>query len=349
MRIVLAFLVAAALPACVATSHEDDHDPADPADPADPSDPSDPSDPPPPPPVAVASGAYTVRTNVDLTVEALLPQTAADVVVTLRSFSTSPGDTMLDLAQEAGVPAVQQIRDDLPDYVEDKLVGWIDAEIAKVTLNGTPVTQIAGNTAALAETALTQFALDSTLTITNGTATHELTTLDLTPAGIEKTFSLADLPADMRSQTATCTSSDGSLAIGDHTYGLPYGEYIWVAINEQLVAQYGYDLRGAFGAAVNCPALAHTIANKCVWGYCVGHETELNQICEKGLDEATQRVHDKLAENNFEALHFVSGTATLVDSNNDGPAESLADGVWDAEIDAGQGLRHVPATFSGSR
>jgi hypothetical protein len=333
MRIALAFLLAAATPACVAMPYGDDHD-------------SDPSDPPPPP---VASGTYHVHSNIDLTVEALLPQPAEDVVLTLRNFSTSPGDTLLDLAGDAGVPAVQQIHDDLPDYVEDKLIGWIDGEIAKMTINGTPITQIAGTTAAQAETALTQLAIESELSINNGSATHDLTTLDLTPAGLDKTFSLADLPSDMRSQTATCSSTKGTLSIGDHTYGLPYGEYIWTAINEQLVAQYRYDVRGALGAAVNCPTLSHTIANKCVVGYCVGHETQLNQICEAGLDEAVNRMHDKLAEEKFEAIHFAAGTATLVDANKDGAAEALTGGVWTAEINAGQGLRHVPATFTASR
>jgi hypothetical protein len=340
MRISLAILIAAAAPACVAMPGSGDD--------SDPSDPSDPSHTTPPPP-PVATGDYAVRSTVDLTVEAVLPQPAEDVVLTLRNFSTSPGDTLLDLASDAGVPAVDEVRSALPSYLEDKLVGWIDAEINKVTLNGTPITQIAGNIASLAEIALTQFAIDSTLSIQNGTATHNLITLDLSPTGLDKQYSLADLPSDMRSQTPTCTSSKGTLSIGDHTYGLPYGEYIWTAVNEQMIASYGYDLRGALGAAVNCPNVAHVVASKCVLGVCVGHESQLTQICEAGLDEAVERVHDKLAEEKIDALHFAAGTATLVDANKDGDAEAMTNGVWTAEINAGMGLRHVPATFTASR
>ena len=106
-----------------------------------------------------------MRSNIDLTVEALLPEMAAHYVVTLRNFSTNPAQTLLDLAGELGVPAVQEIRDDLPDYVEDKLEGWINGEINQIKINGVPVTQVAGSIAALAETALTRFALDSELTI----------------------------------------------------------------------------------------------------------------------------------------------------------------------------------------
>jgi len=60
-------------------------------------------------------------------------------------------------------------------------------------------------------------------------------------------------------------------------------------------------------------------------------------------------VHDKLAELRFDVLHFIAGEATLVDANLDGSAETLAAGTWTAELDAGQGLRHVPATFTGER
>jgi hypothetical protein len=39
----------------------------------------------------------------------------------------------------------------------------------------------------------------------------------------------------------------------------------------------------------------------------------------------------------------------MIDANNDRLAESLTDGVWTAEINAGVGLRHAPATFSATR
>jgi hypothetical protein len=283
----------------------------------------------------VATGAYNVHSTIDLTPELVLPEPAEMVVLTLREFSTNPANAMIELAAEAGVPAI----DDLPSYVQDKLEGWINAEIAKVTINGTPITQVAGSIAGLAETSLSTLEVDSQLDTTANT--HTLTRVNL-PV-FAASFDLTVM------QPATCSSSGGALAIGDHTYGLPYGEYIWTALNDKMVAEYGYDLRGALGAAVNCPALAHTVANKCVWGVCVGHETQLTNICEAGLDEVAGRVHDKLAEMRFDALHFIAGQATLVDDNHDGAAESLAAGTWTAELNAGQGLRHVPATFIGER
>lgn len=300
-------------------------------------------------PAPVATGAYQVRSDIDLTVEALLPQPAADMVVTLRSFSTDPADTLFGLAESAGVPAVGTIRDALPSYLEDKLYGWIDAEIAKVKVAGVPVTQIAGGIAAMAETALTQFALDSELTIDSGTATHTLKTIDFTPAGLDSTYSLESLPDVIGSATTTCSSKSTTLSIGDHTYGLPYGELAWTAVNDAMTAQYGMDIRATLGAAVNCPAIAATVASKCVLGVCVGHATELTAICERGLDEVVDRAHAQFSAMKFEALHLAAGTAMLVDADKDGTAERLANGVWTAELNAGQGLRHVPATFTATK
>jgi len=301
------------------------------------------------PPVPVASGAYYVRSDIDLTVEALLPEPVENIVVTLRDFSLTPAQTLFDLAEDIGVPAVGEIRAALPSYVEDKLEGWLDTEINKVTVGGVPVPQVAGNIAALAETALTKFAVDSELTITGSTATHTLKTLDLTPAGINVQVELETLPTEIISATPSCSSSMGTVALGDHTYGLQYGEYMWRAINLAVTAQYGTDVHGVIADAVNCPAIAQTVAAKCYLGVCVGHEAALTEICEAGVNEVVERVHDKFSAMRFDAIHFAAGTATLVDANHDGDAEAMTMGVWTAEINAGMGLRHVPATFTATK
>jgi hypothetical protein len=296
-----------------------------------------------------ADGAYQVRSNIDLTVEALLPESAADLVGTLRDFNTNPARTLFDLAEDSGLPAVATIRDYLPSYVEDKLEGWINTEIDKLTINGVPVRVVSGEVVTLAEMALTQFALDSELAISTGSATHTLKTIDFTPAGIDAKFSVEAFPADIISASPTCTAANGELSIGDHGFALRYGEYMWRAFEKAHADAYGTTIRGALGTAVDCPSLANVIAQKCYAGYCVGHVTELTAICERGLDEAVQRAYDKVAELKFDAVHFASGTAQLVDADSDLVAEALASGVWSAEINAGVGLRSVPATFTATK
>lgn len=289
-----------------------------------------------------ASGSYQMTSHIDITVEALLPQPAEDIVVTAREFSRMPGHTLLSLADSGGVPAVGTLRDVLPSYVEDKLEGWIDDEIAKLTIAGVPVTQVAGELAALAETALTEVSLESELTIAGTTATHRLTVLDLAPTGIDAQLALGGLPADAVTTTASVTSSGGTLIIGDHLFGLAYGEYAWRALEATCTAKYGAGLRETLGTAVNCATIANNVGDKCVLGVCVGHKAELTQICDAGLDEVVDRMHAKLASLTFDAIHFSAGTATI--SNH-----SLSNGAWTAEINAGQGLRHVPATFTAIR
>jgi hypothetical protein len=281
-----------------------------------------------------------VRSTFDLTVEALLPETIYEKVILLRQFSNNPAKTLFDVAEDAGVPAVQEIRDNLPDYVEEKLEGWINGEIEKITVNGVPVTEVAGSIAALAETSLGKFAIDSSLAIDGTSATHKLATLDLAPAGLDAKFSLELLPA----ATATCASQNGTFTIGTHSFALQYGEYVWRALNARVTADYGADIRGMLGAAVDCPSLANTISQKCYWGYCVGHKPELTEICERGLDEIVDRVHAEFTATVLETVQLDSGTATIANAGN-----ALTDGVWSAQVNVSQGLRNVPATFTATK
>ncbi len=321
--------------------HTTGHDSDDLSDPSGPSGPSTPA--------LVASGPYAVTSNIEITIEALLPEPAANLVETLRDFSQHPAHTLLDLAEDAGVPAVGTIRAYLPSFLEDKLEGWIDDEIGELAIAGLPVPQFAGSIVALAETALSQVNIESTLTIEGTTATHRLSALDLSPAGIDTQLELGQFPSDIVSRQATVQTTRSTLSIGDHMFSVAYGRYAWQALEAKMIADHGANIRGLLGSAVNCPAVAAKVATKCLLGQCVGHATELTQICERGLDEAVARAKAKLETFRFDALHFAAGTAEMIDADSDRVARRLTNGVWTAEINAGQGLRHAPATFTAIR
>jgi hypothetical protein len=305
--------------------------------------------PPKPPADATARGAYRIRTVFDVTAEAVLPQPAYDLVVTLRDFSTAPAHTLIDLAEDAGVPAVAELRAVLPASLESRLEGWIDDQIEGVTVGGVPITQIAGELAALGETSLTQFAADGELDISGETAVHRLTALDFTPAGLDVTLPLGALPADLVAATTTASCAHGSLKLGDHRFGIPFGTYAWQAVESETTAQYGAGIRRLLGEAVNCPAVATAVANKCVLGVCVGHRAGLLELCERGLDEVVNRAKAKVEEVRFDAIRLEAGAASLAEVGADGVAARLVNGLWIAQIDASQGLRPVPATFTGTR
>lgn len=302
-----------------------------------------------PPPAPIARGEYQVTSTVEITIEALLPEPAENLVETMRTFSTNPGQAMFDAAEDAGVPAVGTVRAALPSYLEDKLEGWINAEVAKMTVDGVPVMQLAANVVAHAETALSTVAVESEMTFATGVATHRLTALDLSPAGLDMRLALDKVPTDITTAEAEAVASKTTLTIGDHLFSVSYGEYAWQALEAKVTADHGAGIRATLGSAVNCPLVASRVATKCVLGVCVGHTSELTSICERGLDEIVDRAHAKLASFKFDAFHLEAGLATMVDSTGDGIAERLTNGVWTAEINAGQGLRHAPATFTATR
>ncbi|MBV8757115.1 MAG: hypothetical protein JO257_07575 [Deltaproteobacteria bacterium] len=306
-----------------------------------------------PVPQGADKGPYQVQTSVDLTVEAVLPPQAELVVQTLRDFSQNPAHTLIDLAGQEGVPAVATLYDALPSQLTDKLEGWINGEISKVKVNGVPLTTWAGDFAGVADTAFSQFTVDSTLAIDGSaaTSTHTLTMLDFTPTGVLNVkIPITGLASDILTQHPTISVAEGgALGVGDQGFGLLFGEYAWNAVNAACTAQFGGDIRTTLGHAVNCAGIAHTIANKCVLGVCVGHEQLVDDMCEGGLDAIVNVMHDRFAQLNLEALHYNSGAARLVDDDGDGVADRIVDGTWDAQLNLGLGLRHTPATFAGTR
>lgn len=302
-------------------------------------------------PVPAKTGPYQIATKVDFTVEQVLPAQLELVVSTLREMSTNPAHAIIDIADQAGVPAVGALYGALPGALKSKLEGWINDEIEKVKIGGQPVTAYCGQIAHLAEFALSHFEVDSELTVGGDTATHRLTALDLTPTGIvDLRIPIGGFAGDILTQTPDLfVAEGGAITLGEQHFGLNYGEYAWQGIEAISQKLFGGTVREVLGHAINCPGLAHTISDKCVLGVCVGHESDLRSICEGGLDAAVDLVHDRLADMRIEALHLASGDAKLVDDDGDGIGDRVVDGTWDAEMNMGLGLRHAPATFSGAR
>jgi hypothetical protein len=318
----------------------------------------------PPPQMTFKTGPYQLVTRVDITAEAVLPAQAELVVATLRELSRNPARALISIADQAGVPAVALLYSLIPPPIKDRLEGWINEEIAKVQINGRPVTEYAGEIAAIAEFALTQFEVDSTLTIHGETATHRLTALDLTPTGIGVRLPIGGLAGDLLSQDTSVavdpTPDDATtlvddrdagamLLLGEQHFGLNYGEYAWQGVEALSHALFGAGVRASLGNAIDCPRLARAVSTRCVLGACVGHEAELTAICEGGLDAIVGIAHSRVAAMRLEAFHILSGEATMTDDDGDGIGDTITAGSWQAELNLGLGLRHAPATFEGGR
>lgn len=299
-------------------------------------------DPPPPPPSHPAS-AYHVTTDLDVSATTILPEPLYDAVEVMRTFATSPGEGILDAAELAGVPAVDTLRDALPDVLESQLTGWIDDRLA-----GTAFTQRVGQIVDLADTAFAQVELGSTLDVDAGT--HALDTIAAEVGGYRAELAVEAPSSDVLALTADVDVTQDAarhVTISSHAFGVHAGTAAWTALTGAVEAQYGADLTTVVSTAVDCPGLAHAIATKCVLGQCVGHESLLLSICTGAVDYAIDSVHDQFTGVDFDAVMFDSGQGTATDADADGTFETIT-GTWSAQLDLGAGPRAVPATFTAA-
>jgi hypothetical protein len=262
----------------------------------------------------------------------------------LRQFQTSPGNALLDLAEEAGVPALQQIRDDLPDWLEDKLIDWIDDRLLATGLPG-----VASDLVIIADSAFGHVELGSRLTISS--PRHELETIAVVVDNHRVEAAVEALPEDADAlglaATPALTANDLSLTIGEHAFGLRVGSLMWTALENAVHTGWGTDIQTVLSNAVGCPQMSAWLADQCMWNYCVGHEAELNQICDGAVAKGVEKLREQFTSADFDAVVFHAGQASGTDADGDLIAETLT-GTWTAEIDMGAGLRSVPASFEGS-
>lgn len=324
--------------------------------------------PPPPPSELDAAGTYALTSAVDVPPTVLASQPVADFLDLLRDLRTDPAAALFKVLDDAGVPLAAQlgaavpsvVRGQLNDAINDYLLGRIanDGELDRVI--------------ALSERAFLSFTLSSTLGVpaaAQATSTSDVRgthaidgVIFQVPGGVpvpvprQVLATVSPLPGALDAKPpvavagAQAGAGEATLLLGDHAFGLAYGEILFAALDGQ---PNGPSLRQRLGTAFDCPGLGSSVANRCVLGVCIGHAGDIAAVCEAGLDEVVARVHDRLAEANFEALHFADGEARLWDRLTTEVADGLVDridgGVWTATIDAGMGPRASRATFTGQR
>jgi hypothetical protein len=297
------------------------------------------------------TGPYELTSTVDMTSETILPRQIDEVVQTLRDFSANPATTLIGLADAARDPAITTLRSKVSVQLLARLPLWVNEEVQKVTLGGKSLPQVADQLAMLTRTSLTRFAIQSELSL-DGAPAHRIVGINMGPAGMDLKVPFEPIEGDaIDQQPETVVGADGSLSLGDQKFALAYGKHAWEGIDAASAALFGDAVRPALGTAVNCPAMAKTIAERCLLTVCVGNEDVVRDLCESSLDRLVASVRDKLGEMNLNTLHFSEGTARVVDTDGDGVGDQIADGVWKAELDLGFGLgvHAAPATFSGGR
>jgi hypothetical protein len=329
-----------------------------------------PSTPAAPPPVTL-SGRYQLASHLDLTSTGVLPDFASSTLQALSQLKTDPAGAIVNILESINAPIVSNVLSAIPHIVEQPLLNWIDDHVFGALYQGLPVTQqIAGMIQDIASLA-TAFQLDTTLDLADpnetgdATATHALAGMTFTVADHSLVVHAPDLVANVTQAQLDATAlhivehspdvENGLLDLHDHSIGLPLGAFVERAIDQLMMNKFGQpNLRAALGALINCGAIAHDVATKCIGPVCVGHEAAIASLCDAGLDAIAAEVKTQLEKITINALHFHDGEAKMWDAPmaggpTDGVIDRLDDGTWTLGIGVGGGETATTADFTGTR
>ncbi len=309
---------------------------------------------------APLSGTFAVASRFEVPATVAAPGPLGDALRLEHGLAVDPGTALLDLAEDAGVPAVGELRLVLPDALESELTAWMNAYLETATVEGVSAHARVAELDALVRSVLLEWELRSTLVLPEGApGTHAPLSLAFdSPVGPVVVPLDATAPATTGVAVTASVSWPGGpdgaavASIGDHAMGIPFGRYALQGLEAILLARYGAgDVATVLSGAIDCPAMATSVASRCVAFACVGHEAELLDACAAGVAEAAAGIEGRILALDYRAIHFERGTATAVGAARS-PAQaptSLQNGVWTATIDLGNGAEAATATFSAVR
>lgn len=308
------------------------------------------------------TGKYTVVSRFEVPAAAAAPGPLGDALGLVHGLAENPARAVLDAAEDAGVPALGTLRTVLPDALEEKVEGWMNAYLVAAEAGGvSPHGEIVALDGVIRSVLLT-WDLRSELDLPAGApGTHAPTALVFTvgePIVVE-----VDATAPVTAATGVTglvTWPDGAggaprATVGDHAMGVPFGRYALRGAEAALHARYGVaDVRGALGEIVDCPAVAASVAARCVGFVCVGNASTLEDVCEGGLDALAEKLEAQVLALDYEAIRFEAGTAkaegVVVDALAEtATAERLTAGAWTATVDLGDEPEEATATFTAVR
>jgi hypothetical protein len=295
-------------------------------------------------------GTYELANRIDLTTAGVLPPLASGVLSALAKLETDPAGAIVGILEATNAPIAAQVLSAIPSALQQPLLQWIDDHVFAAVYQNVPVTmQVAGIVSDIAQL-VTAFQLDTELVLAEPdatgatTATHALAGATFTVAGHSLVVRAPELLSQLTQASLQATAlhvveqspnvEDGVLDLLDHSIGLPLGDLASRGIDQLVMAKLGQpDLRSALGAVVDCAALAKDLATKCVGPVCLGHQTDIANLCNAGLDAIVADVHAQLHAIAFDALRFHEGQAkmwdtTIPSARDDFVIERIDDGTW---------------------
>jgi hypothetical protein len=319
-------------------------------------------------------GTYELSNQFDLTSAGIFPDMVNDTLSSLSNFREHPTQTLVDLMDAANVPVAPQVLNAIPSLIRDQVFGFIDDHVFKSLYDKVPVTkQITGILDDLASIA-TKFEVVSILDVPepneigDARGTHQLTGVAYTWNAKRTVINAPDVLTQFELKNVKLNAvpleklnaqlETGRLAIGDSAYAIPIGSFAVAGADALAKDKFGAkDLRDAIGMVVDCEALAKDVASRCIdpvgpGKVCVGHESEIENLCSTGLDVLVGVLKGQIKRLDLPALHLKDGTAKMWDAPTPGGAvdavvDRIDTGFWTAGV--GPDDKPVLATFTGKR
>jgi hypothetical protein len=318
---------------------------------------------PPPDPIA---GQYEITTTFNVTEVTAVPGLVGSSLSILADLNEDPGGTLLDLLDQFNVPILDQLLALLPDVLLEPLVGFINDFLFDRLIAQIPAAEAFTTLVADLSELLTHFEVVSVLDVSEidasdaVVATHRLSGVRFEWRGqdvLVDTPELLDEITVARDVTGSVSlgGGDGVLTLGEHAFHLPLGDFAIIGINLALQQTLGFaNLRALLGALFDCPALAESVANRCLGPICVGHQAELEAVCESGLDLVAAQLEERLTTIDFTEIRFDSGDAVLRDAaegnTRDGLIDLMEGGSWRSRVAVdGAVAVPLPSPFVGRR
>lgn len=296
---------------------------------------------------------WNLESNFDLSVTMALPG-ASSALELIDKFNESPTEVIIDLAKELPGGEVVGFIDMLPGFLKDRIFGWIDDAILGVEIAGVPVTEQLAVIADIVDRLAADAVLNSQLEVeaisTDGDADarHRLEAITFKYEELTTRIDRGRVPEAATTMTPlTATRRALALELTEHELGVPLGAFATLALDWMLEQRFGVEggVDGVFAALIPCDTIAEQVANKCALGQCVGHETEIQAMCEFGLRAVGTEVEKRLHGLSY-ALRL-EGDAMLGPAS--GAPRTLTDGVWAGVVQMGPAHENLPGTFTGSR
>jgi hypothetical protein len=320
-------------------------------------------------------GKYELSNYFDLTSTGVFPDAANDTLKALSNFKEHPSQTMVDLLAAAKVPVVN-VLNAIPSFIRDQVLGYIDDHIIKSLYQTVPFAQNLTSMLDDLATITTKFELVTNLELPVGDAIGD-SQASHTFAGVayswndkRNVINAPDVLKTLEKQSVKANAvslekrspelESARLKVGDHMFNVPIGSFAVLAADKLVQEKFGAaDLRAAFGKVVDCSALATDVSNRCVdppgpGKICVDHKTEIEGLCNAGLDILVGTIQGQIKRLDLPLLHMTEGEAQMWDAPTDkGPLDATIDridhGYWTATVNVGKSEKTILATFIGHR